>query len=80
MKAPWNCQDVNYPSPHFTFLEMHYLTSILMAVKDSSDNCDLNDDDDDYGKLSDSEEVQNELKWFIIRQGDCTPSANSEIL
>jgi hypothetical protein len=39
---------------------MHYLTSILKAMKDSSDNYELNGDDEDCEKLSDSEEVQND--------------------
>ena len=41
---------------------MHYLTSILKVTKDSSDNCELSDDDEDYGELFDSEEDENEPK------------------
>ena len=40
---------------------MHYLTSILKAMKASSDNSEPDGDNEEDGKLSNSEEVQNEL-------------------
>jgi len=61
VKAPWERKDVLYPPPHPAFLEMHYFTSIVRAMKGSGDDCELDDDDDeDYEELSELEEVQNE--------------------
>lgn len=59
MKAPWDHPDVLYPPPHAVFLEMHYHTSIAMAMKANGDDYEP-DGDDDYEKLSEPEEVQNE--------------------
>jgi hypothetical protein len=47
VKAPWNCQEVLYPSPHPIFLKMHYLTSISRGIRDSRSNCKLDDGDGD---------------------------------
>ncbi|KIM92275.1 hypothetical protein PILCRDRAFT_117680 [Piloderma croceum F 1598] len=57
VKAPWDRQDVLYPPPHPAFLEMHYFTSISRAMKDSEDDCELDDNDENYEELSEPEEV-----------------------
>ena len=61
MKAPWDRQDVLYPSPHPAFLELHYFTSISEAMKGSGDVCELDDDDEDYEELSENDEDYEEL-------------------
>jgi hypothetical protein len=35
---------------------MHYSTSILRGMKDSRNNCEVDDNDENYEELSDSKE------------------------
>ena len=55
MKAPWKSPDVLYPPPHPSFLEMHYFTSIVKALKGGTG--DYEHDDDDEEELSEPAEV-----------------------
>jgi hypothetical protein len=56
VKAPWKSPDVLYPPPHPSFLEMHYFTSIVKALKGGTGDYE-HDDDDDEEELSEPAEV-----------------------
>lgn len=51
MKAPWDYPNVLYPPPLPAFLQIHYITSIAMAMEGNGKDYELDDDDDDYEEL-----------------------------
>jgi hypothetical protein len=57
VKAPWVNEDVLFPPPHPSFLEIHYFTSITKAMKGDAGDYDLDEDDE---VLSEPEEVRND--------------------
>jgi len=57
VKAPWDHQDVAYPPPHPTFLEMHYFSLISKAMKGSAEDNEVDDEDKDYEELASPEDV-----------------------